>query len=471
MPSLLIKRSALRHGAPDDAGRDSRLAFPSLACREEQATSCVSLSRRPRDGTFPAAACGPSFGPQPDSDIAASNLACSGYRPAVGRIGTSVGIDYDAHNEEVRRVWQAYRDGRPERVPMVLGISAQWMLSEPGANPQGHSFADYVNDRDVMLWVQLHGANFVRHHVPQDREMGLPERWVVHVDGQNVFEAGWLGANIVVREDQPPSAEPVLSDERKREILDSGAPGPFEGKWAHWCWERYEYFCDKEKQGLEFMGRPVCAGLPAGMGTDGPLTIAYQLRGATGICEDMLWDEEYFHALMSLVTEAVIARIKAYHRRLGREAPRAQWGFADDAVALLSAEAYRDHVLPYHKRLVQEFGGDGPNSMHLCGDVLRLLPIIRDELNVRSFDTGYPFDFARARAELGPDVEILGGPHVHLLRSGPPAEIEREVRRIMRSGIREGGKFILREANNVAPGTPVAHLAAMYEACKKYGRY
>jgi uroporphyrinogen-III decarboxylase len=34
-----------------------------------------------------------------------------------------------------------------------------------------------------------------------------------------------------------------------------------------------------------------------------------------------------------------------------------------------------------------------------------------------------------------------------------------------------GGKFILREGNNLAPGTPIENVAAMYEACKKFGPY
>jgi uroporphyrinogen-III decarboxylase len=35
----------------------------------------------------------------------------------------------------------------------------------------------------------------------------------------------------------------------------------------------------------------------------------------------------------------------------------------------------------------------------------------------------------------------------------------------------EGGKFILREGNNLAPFTPLENLWAMYETAKEYGRY
>jgi hypothetical protein len=39
------------------------------------------------------------------------------------------------------------------------------------------------------------------------------------------------------------------------------------------------------------------------------------------------------------------------------------------------------------------------------------------------------------------------------------------------SGVLEGRRFILREANNLPPGVPPENLAAMYEAALAYGRY
>jgi uroporphyrinogen-III decarboxylase len=380
-------------------------------------------------------------------------------------------MDYEAHNEQVRRVWQAYHEKRPIRVPMVLGISAQWTLSMPEANPQGYTFAEYMTNPEVMIRHQLHKSWWVRHRVLQDAEMGLPQSWPVVVDGQNVFEAGWLGGMISIRPRQPPAAVPVLTDDRKREILDRGIPDPFAGEWAEWNWERYELARQWAEEGVEFHGRPLAQPTPTGTGTDGPFTIACQLRGADNLCMDIYLDPDYFHSLMELITEATIQRVRAYRRHLGLDEETRTWGFADDFVQLLSCETYRDHVLPYHRRLVEAFGRDGPNAIHLCGDATHLFPIIRDELKVQSFDTGYPVDFGRLRRELGADVQILGGPRVDLVRNGPPEAIQAEVRRIMATGVREGGRFILREGNNCAPGTPLDHIAAMYEACQKYGQY
>jgi uroporphyrinogen-III decarboxylase len=58
-----------------------------------------------------------------------------------------------------------------------------------------------------------------------------------------------------------------------------------------------------------------------------------------------------------------------------------------------------------------------------------------------------------------------------LLKDGRPEEIRKEVKRICESGIMRGGRFVLREANNLAPGTPVENIEAMYAAGREYGRY
>jgi uroporphyrinogen-III decarboxylase len=59
---------------------------------------------------------------------------------------------------------------------------------------------------------------------------------------------------------------------------------------------------------------------------------------------------------------------------------------------------------------------------------------------------------------------------VEFLRTETPERVREEVRRILQSGVLEGGRFTLREGNNLAPHTPLDNLAAMYEAGREYGR-
>jgi uroporphyrinogen-III decarboxylase len=109
--------------------------------------------------------------------------------------------------------------------------------------------------------------------------------------------------------------------------------------------------------------------------------------------------------------------------------------------------------------------------MHLCGNVQRHFPTLIKELNVRSFDTGYPIDFTTLRDDIGEGVEIQGGVKVSDLLMGTPESVSDLTRTILESGIMRGGKFIIKEANDLAPGVPLANMQAMYAAVKKYGIY
>ena len=65
-------------------------------------------------------------------------------------------------------------------------------------------------------------------------------------------------------------------------------------------------------------------------------------------------------------------------------------------------------------------------------------------------------------------MRVNGGPHNVC---APPARRGEAKCRIMESGVKSNKRFVLREANNLAPYTPVVNIAAMYEACKEYGKY
>ena len=379
-------------------------------------------------------------------------------------------IDYAAHNAEVREVWEAFNAGAPTRVPMVLGIASRFTLLSDRWNPTGITYREYFLNADAMFHHQLHHQWFLRHHMQRDVEMGLPEVWTIPVDLQNSYSQLWHGAELRFIDGDVPDTPPFLKDHDKWAFIEAGPPAPFSG-WLGRAWEYRERFEEIAQSGFEFHGRPVQAGGVPGMGTDGPFTTAVALRGPTELCIDMYEDPDFYHALMDLIVTATIRRVKAFRERMGLPMESTTWSIPDDSIQLLSEATYRQFVLPYHRRLIDEFGAEGPNSTHLCGDATHLFRTMRDELNVQSFDTGFPVDHGWLREELGPDVRIQGGPHVELLRTGTHAQVREETRRILESGIMEGGKFVLREGNNLAPGTPEENVAAMYAACKRFGRY
>ena len=80
-------------------------------------------------------------------------------------------------------------------------------------------------------------------------------------------------------------------------------------------------------------------------------------------------------------------------------------------------------------------------------------------------------DHGALRKALGPDVEIIGGPEISLLSSGTAKQVYRRTQEILLSGVKQGGRFMLREGNNLPPKVPEANLAAMYQACLDHGPY
>lgn len=381
-------------------------------------------------------------------------------------------IDFDAHNREVKEVWDAFNARTPVRVPVVVGVNPRYYIFTPWLNPRKITFQEYTENVDLMMETQLEFQHYMRHNMLQDAEMGMPkEAWpMLYVDLQNYYEAAWFGCQVRYHEGQVPDAVPILTDDRTRMLFDKGIPDPFTDGIMKRNVEYYEYMSNKIKD-FTFMGLPVAAVMPAGVGTDGPFTVACNIRGATEVCMDIYENPDYVHELLTYITDATIARVKAWRDKLGWDQRPVNWGFADDSILLLSTEMYREFVLPHHKRLVSELAGEGPHSIHLCGDATRHFKTIRDELNVWGFDTGFPVDFAWLRRELGPDVAIYGGPTVQLLQQGTPEAVREASRAILESGIMEGGRFVLREANNLSPGTPEANMAAMYQAAKDFGRY
>lgn len=381
-------------------------------------------------------------------------------------------IDFKAHNQRSKEIWKAYESGNPIRVPVVIYADIRNWINMPTENTSGITMTDYIKNPDIMLDCQVKASEWIRHNILSDGGMGYPEDgWSVMVDFQNFFESVWFGGEI--KYGKEPHTEPFLTDANKYSIFDKGIPEPFSGINGEVI-RRYEYFMEKTKS-YSYKGVPLTRiDMPFNMlGTDGPFTIACSIRGAENFIVDMLEDSEYAHQLLSFITSSIIARIRKTRKYLGLDEKLNGFGFADDSIAMLSVEFYKEFILPYHRRIFDELtaGADG-RGMHLCGDAQRFFPVFENELNVKSFDTGFPINFERLYEELSPEVRVMGGPPTGLIHSGTPEAVEAEAKRILQSGVMEKSKFfVLREGNALAPGTPIANVNAIYRAAEKYGYY
>ncbi|MHC4718692.1 MAG: uroporphyrinogen decarboxylase family protein [Planctomycetota bacterium] len=374
-------------------------------------------------------------------------------------------------NEQKDAVWRAYHDGRPTRVPVTYGVNPRAVLLDETWNSKGISFEEYFTDPAATIEVQLRFMEFKAEylHLYCDYPLGLPEQWEFYVDNQNFYDSAYFGAPIEFRDGQVADVSPVLAGAGKERIFAIDVDRPLDNPFVVSYLDRHARLAAAVERlsarSIAFTVRP-----PA-MGFDGPFTIAINLRGPE-LLTDIYEDPEYVRRLTDFIQRGAILRNRALAGLGGKDAfEGARGGGADDSIQLISTDMYRRLVLPLHRAWYALWSVEGPHSIHLCGDATRHFPTIRDELNVRSFDTGFPVDHGWLREALGDDVEIQGGPEAHVLL-GPTAEqVYDRTRDILASGVMRGGRFILREANNLPPGVPAENLAAMYRAGLEHGTY
>lgn len=383
-------------------------------------------------------------------------------------------MDFKKHNEEVRKVWKSFDENDPIRIPMIAGTSDRFFVMNKHTNPQNISFREYTDDPDLMFEMQAGFDYYRRFNVIGDHFMGYPEEdeegWSVNIDFQNYYEASWFGCSVEFPQHEVPYATPLLNEDNKEMLFVKGLPDPFEGIMAKGR-EYYERYLERMKD-YRLDGYPVAHIQMPFTGTDGPFTLACELMGPAEFCICLYEDPEYAHQLMDYITDATIMRMKAWRKYRGMPEISESFDFADDSVLLLSKEMYKEFVLPYHKKLVNGLSEmKVPGRMHMCGDAARHFKTIRDELNIKAFDTGFPVKHGELVRELGPDVIIQGGPKSELIRTGSREEILKEAKRIIDEVKPYTKKFILREGNDIAPYTPLVNIQTLYEAAKMYGQY
>jgi uroporphyrinogen-III decarboxylase len=374
-------------------------------------------------------------------------------------------------NEDKARIHEAYRSHKPIRVPVIFGANPRLVVLDPKWNRAGITFRDYFTSGAVLVEMQLRFMEYRTQYLNQycDDPTGRPEKFEFYVDWQNSYDSLYFGCPLHYRDGEVPDTTPILAGADKQRLFDFDLDHPLDNPFIRWMLQRYEDIKSAagrlSQAGVSFSVRPPM------LGFDGHLTIATCLRGQE-LYSDFYEDPPYVHKLLDFIGRAVGIRNQALGDRLGVKAfdgPTA-W-FADDSIQLISIETYRQFLLPQHRQWYARWSVQGPHFIHLCGDATRFFPLLHRELNVCGFDTGFPVDHGALRRELGPEVELLGGPEVGLLLSGTPERVYARTQAILQSGVMAGGRFMLREANNLPPRVPEPNLKTFYQACLDHGGY
>jgi uroporphyrinogen-III decarboxylase len=372
-------------------------------------------------------------------------------------------IDYDpAHFEQNRLRMEARAAFRVhDRVPVAYCVVPRFFAPIFGI-PYGEIF----RDAETQYHWLLKFAKYRMERIREDIRTGPVITVAPYFD--NVTNASAFGAEIGWSEHETPRAIPTLRDPGRAERLEP--PDAMAGLWgkAH-EWRAVMRELARETRvtvgGVE--GRVEVA--LAGIGGEGPHMVAIDLVG-----EDLYWWQverpDTCHRLLRTITDAMISAEERF--RVLDPGHRGGYGIAEDAAQVMSAEMFRDFCVPYAGALYDRFGAGLPDGrgMHMCGDSTHLLPALRDDLRISSFNLfGYRVEPEVVARELGGRAYLWGNLDPMLLKDGTPGQVREAALRCL-SALAPGGGLILGDGANVCPGTPLENLAALTEAAEEYGR-
>ena len=376
-----------------------------------------------------------------------------------------IGVPAEAIEARKARVEAVRRFEMPDRIPVIPAIAHRFLVPKTGT-----SFRDYYRDPETMLRTQILAQKWLMENVRTDAYT-ITGPWVgAWTDFQNTFEAGSLGCEIMFPEDDIPWVGPGwVSTDHDLRILE-GMEFVHSGLNGAQILYRKKMMEVADRYPVRFQGGQVFypGENPSLTHTsDGPFGVAGDLMGITELFLAVKERPEFVRELLRIVTAKLIAYLDFCAEEENLPSPR-DLAWTDDLAVSLSAETYRDLVLPFEKEL--RFHFDGRLSLHMCGATDHLLEIFAEDLAIHEFQGfGYQVDLHHVGRVMGGRIVLLGNVNPMLIHTGTPAEVREATRQVIEVlGPYRG--LIIQDGNNIPPGSPLENINAMTEAAELYGR-
>jgi uroporphyrinogen-III decarboxylase len=378
---------------------------------------------------------------------------------------TEIAVPIEEIHRREERLAAARRFDEPDRVPVLPAIAYRYLLPRIGV-----PFGPYYRDPQRMLSAQILAQKWLMENVRTDAS-SITGAWTgAWTDFENTFEAGSLGCEVHFPEDDIPWVGPgwvaTEADLRKLEAMDFIHSGLNRRQIQY----RIAMKAMAERYPVRFQDGPVF--YPAENPslthtTNGPFGVAGDLMGQTELFTAVHEKPPFVRELLRIVTDKLIEYLDFCYAEEGIANRDLAW--TDDLASGLSAESYRDLVLPEERRLRRHFSGRA--SFHMCGRTDHLLEIFANELGIDEYQGfGYQVDLARVAQVMGGRIVLLGNVNPMLVREGPPDRI-REATRACIEKLAPLKGYIVQDGANIPPDTPVEHINAMMEAAETWGRY
>jgi len=207
--------------------------------------------------------------------------------------------------------------------------------------------------------------------------------------------------------------------------------------------------------------------LPGGMklmvmGPGGVLENAVKLVGYDNLCY-MLYDDE---ALLADIFEKIGSGLVAHYKlsasydSVGMLMANDDWGFKSQT--MISVEAMRKYVFPWHKEIVNIAHKLGkPALLHSCGNFSQIV----DDLYNMGFDARHSYEdnimpVEDAYGLFAGNMAVLGGMDLDFLLRAPTWELKARARQLLARG-RERGGYALGSGNSIPKFCPLEKYLAM----------
>lgn len=199
----------------------------------------------------------------------------------------------------------------------------------------------------------------------------------------------------------------------------------------------------------------------------GPFTAGYMAMGFARFFTRLCDDPAFVHKLFEDRTEWCIA---LFQKAIDLGAELIVLG--DDAAhrggPMISPRMWREHLFPYHCRIVDKLGV--PVIWHSDGNIESLLPMAVEAgfAGVHGLEPAAGVDLARVKREYGQDLVLIGNVDVNVLCDDDLQAVRKEVDRCIEQGA-PGGGYMIATCNSIFQGMYPAAVAELFRYERQAG--
>ena len=192
------------------------------------------------------------------------------------------------------------------------------------------------------------------------------------------------------------------------------------------------------------------------------LKASLESRGVEEAMRDIYEDKAFLHDLMEYTTETVIARCLAAHE-IG---VLPFIGDPSAGMSLISPDVYREHVEPYHRRIVDAVHANGGRIVfHICGFVD---PIFGDLVNlgIDGLSIDAPSSLEKLFEQYGGKTAIIGNVDPILFVEGNQGKLQAAARDCLNIAGKEA-KYMMGPGCQMPLNAKLNNVRAFTGACQE----